>query len=145
MVPTKLPVAKAMAWAAPHTPMRMPSRFCVPLPASPIMELMAATVKAPVATPIRMTFSFRGQTPGIWLPSDRPARVRADRKQPMMVQRFSAPGEPPPSRRRLARKPTRIMPTSAPECWLAVRLVDSPTVKPKAAPAKGSRIRSCML
>ena len=55
--PISPPNPKAIACEAPHTPMRTPSRVRLPAPASPIIDPMAATAKAPLKNPSAATLA----------------------------------------------------------------------------------------
>ena len=59
-VPRNPPRPKAVACAAPHKPIRVPSREPEPAPARPIIDPIAATAKAPFETPSANTAALRG-------------------------------------------------------------------------------------
>ncbi len=116
-----------------------------PAPASAIIEPMAATAKAPLAKPSANTVG--AQRPGR---ADRRRRARAPNKRQRRARcsrrsstRAASRARRPPTRCR--RSATSIMPSSTPPCCTPESCVDSPGVKPKTMPAKGSRIRSCAL
>ena len=111
------PSPKAMACAAPHRPMRTPSRDSLPSPARLIIEPMAAIENAPLATPSTNTEGRSGHAgptkPATARPSSaapkqgsrRPSRRAASRDR---GRRTRCPLQPPAScraaRRRAARR-----------------------------------------
>ena len=56
------PMPKAMPWAAPHSPMRVPSLCWRPLATMAIIELMAAIANVPLAMPRTNTAACSGKS-----------------------------------------------------------------------------------
>ncbi len=136
----KPPTPNAIACAAPHKPMRTPSRPFAPVLARLIIEPMAATANAPLAMPSANTLARSGQ-PGDKPPSASASSASAEARQPPIVHSRNDPKR----RRPLAANATSIIPVSTPPFWIPDSCVDSPGVKPNTVPANGSRIRSCAL
>ncbi len=102
-VPKSPPSPKAMACAAPHRPMRMPSRRPWPAPARPIIEPMAAIENAPLARPRTNTLARSGQCrcrhAGQHQPEQRQRRGQAAADHPG-AQRAEAPRRRAPAGQR---------------------------------------------
>ncbi len=94
---------KAIACAAPQSPMRTPSRASRPLPASPIIEPIAATANAPFAIPRPNTDVRSGQGGPLNPAAAMAASAIAEAMQPPIVQVRSDPRRPPAHR--TAREP----------------------------------------
>ena len=130
--------------------MRVPSREARPWAASFIMDPIAPIENAPLAAPSKNTLALSGHAG-----PTRPANVNAaiataEATHPPTVHRRREPilrsGETCDTF--AAIRPdiaTNTMPSKTPLCCTPASLVDSPGVKPKTDPAKGSRINSCAL
>src|SRR6056297_195564 len=136
--PSSPPKPAAIACAAPQRPMRVPSRFSRPSPASAIMAPMAATANMPLNTPRSTTAGRRSGTPSCPI-REIMVSAAADPMHPVTTQFLRLPKRNP-----VARTPTRTIPRNTPPFWAPEREVDCPGEKPKTRPAKGSRMSSCM-
>ena len=129
-----------MACAAPHSPMRIPSRFCCPALANTIMAPIAATAKPPLAVPSRKTLASKDQFGLVSPPQHSRNRATAESRQPPLIQNLS--NTAPLDLKRRVEIAIAAMPSSTPPCCTPASWVDSPGVRPKTSPAKGSRIKS---
>ena len=137
----------ASACAAPHRPMRVPSRSRAPCAASPIIEPIAADREDAVAKRQARTRAARS-APG------RPPQSRSTAIAHQRRRRGEAAGDRPKPQRSPSRGPPiaeaanrhqRSCPASTPPCCRPASLVVTPGVMPNTSPAKGSTSNSCAL
>ena len=121
----KPPRPKATACAAPQTPIRVPSRCFGPALASVIIEPMAATAKAPLATPRAITFATSGQSvPIACVPSPSVSRAAAEAIHPPTVHVRMKPARDLPIT--VPATAVRIIPTSVPIFCMPASCVELP-------------------